>query len=442
MVLYSNSQFRVATNQSPCPRVWSISASVICSRFKANVITRVENPERILTTFLTAFPNLLLPQFWLLASFSSLWLYSPSSLASPDNFNPGLSRRPAKTRVNRPISLPLATQVPKAEAKPELQQPVAKSPEPPPSKTAESPSPATTIANNGETAIPAITFVGTSNDTQRLQDNNGQVNQYTRQTIHSRLRNGDSLDFTVGYEEYQQKDIETVTNIPIAVTWKGTRGDFSLTAGVGLDVFNRFSSEYNIKASVSSEVRAGMNLTASVERGSYKFNAETIAEGITAWRYGPNLYWQIAPELSLFSLFRWGNYSDGNVENQSFSRIEKRFGQFAVAGNLFTWRYSNSDLGARNGYFAPTDFLVYSGELSWNGEIFPDLLKCRAAASLGEQRVEGSPSGAVTYEGLCTTQISSGLEVDIGYKYSTIRSRGGQKNEPTETFIGKLRWMF
>ena len=383
----------------------------------------------------------------------------PILIAAPDNFNPGLRQSPAASS-------------PSPSVKPSETPVVRATESPPPAKPAEATTTAakprtTVLTQTEETPRPPVLvppaqppqpkiesaeerpedkgfpliFEGTSNQTQSKNNNSGLINLYTRQTFHTRLRNGDKLDITSGYESYKQRGIDTVNNIPLKFQWLGRRGDIRLSAGVGGDFFNRLRSGYNLNASIGGEVSPGLNLSAVVENGPYKFNAKTLENGITAWRYGPNVFWRIAKDVTLFSSFRWGNYSDSNVENQSFTRIEKKFGQFGVAGNLFVWSYSQ-DRNADSGYFSPSDFVVYNGELFWGGEIFADFLKCKLSVSLGEQRLEGNPSGAETYQGLCSFKFAPNLEVDFGYGYSTIRSLGGTRNKPTETFKGGLRWAF
>ena len=357
----------------------------------------------------------------------------PILMAAPDNFNPGL-------RQSREASSPSLS--PKPSETPVVIETESTPPEEIPTPSARPPQPKIESAEKRPKGrgFPLI-FENTSNETFGKNDNSGQINQYTRQTLHTRLRNGDRLDITSGYESYKQTSIDNVNNIPLKFQWSGRRGGISLSAGAGVDFFNRLRSGYNLNASISGEVSPGLNLSAVVENGPYKFNAKTLENEITAWRYGPNVFWQIAKDVSLFSFFRWGNYSDSNVENQSFTRIEKKFGQFGVAGNLFVWSYSQ-DRNADSGYFSPSDFVVYSGELFWGGEVFADFLRCKLSASLGEQRLEGNPSGAETYEGLCTFKFAPNLEADLGYGYSTVRSSGSSENKPTETFRGGFRWAF
>jgi hypothetical protein len=178
-----------------------------------------------------------------------------------------------------------------------------------------------------------------------------------------------------------------------------------------------------------------------VEQGSYKFNAQTLENQITSWRYGPQLSWQIDPKTSLFSSLRFGNYNDGNFEQQSFTRIERKFGEFFLAANLFNWSYQH-DYAQESGYFSPPDFLVYTGEVGWEGRI-SNFLRCRVAASLGQQRLNGEFDKANSYQGHCTTNISPNLDADLGYIYSNVQNgETGGSTYNNQSFTGVLRVKF
>jgi hypothetical protein len=153
------------------------------------------------------------------------------------------------------------------------------------------------------------------------------------------------------------------------------------------------------------------------------------------------LYWQIDPKTYLFSLLRLGNYNDGNFEQQSFTRLERKVGEFFVAANLFNWSYTN-DVQETSGYFSPPDFIVYTGEVGWEGPIF-DFLRCRVTASLGQQRLNGNFDNANNYEGRCTTKISPTVDADFGYTFSNVQNRqtGGSAYN-NQSFTGVLRVKF
>lgn len=378
---------------------------------------------------------------------------SLEAIAAPDNFNPALqvkksldfsaSSTPA-TATSPAVTPATSATTPQAEAtaSPPKKEDPPKKPQESTATEEASPPPkvATNNSNSQKSQKSPLVFENVSTDSNRKDNNQGQVNQYVRQTANFSLRDGNKLAVTAGYETYEQPEIDTVRNIPVKLSWEGKFNKLNASLGVGVDFFDRLESGFNFNAGLSSEVSKGLTLSALVEYSPYKFNAETLENKITAWRLGPNIFWQIGKDLSLFSSFRWGSYSDGNNESQLFARLEKKIGQFSVAANLFSWNYSE-DLSSKSGYFAPGDFLVYSGELAWSGQLIEDFLKCRLAATLGEQRFAGEFSRAQSYEALCTIKFSPKLETDVGYTYSTLRSQSGT-SDPTETFTGKVRLSF
>jgi hypothetical protein len=182
-------------------------------------------------------------------------------------------------------------------------------------------------------------------------------------------------------------------------------------------------------------------VTGVLEQGSYKANARTLENQITTWRFGPNLYWQIDRKTSLFSSLRVGLYNDGNSEIQSFSRLERKFGQFHAAANLFSWDV-RKDMQAQSGYFSPPNFLVYNGEIGWEGKPF-DFLRCRLTANLGGQRLKDVTTTGYSYQGLCTTKITPSIELDLGYTASNIFTReAGESGSQSNAVVSQLRVKF
>jgi hypothetical protein len=270
-------------------------------------------------------------------------------------------------------------------------------------------------------------------------DNFGQQNRWLEQTLRFRLDDENMIRFTTGLNLFDQPYVEPVVNVPLQVGWDGDIGRVSLHAAVGIDLFDRLSPALNIEAQVDAPILPNVTLSGVVEQGAYKANAQTLENQITALRVGPNVYWQIDPNTSLFSLLRLGNYNDGNEELQSFSRLEHRFGDFFVAANLFTWSYTE-DLQNTSGYFSPPDFLVYSGELGWEGNI-TDFLRCRLTANLGQQRLVGDWNMANSYQTKCTVQFSPDVELDLGYTYSNVQNRAAN-NYRNDSFLGQVRIQF
>jgi hypothetical protein len=136
-----------------------------------------------------------------------------------------------------------------------------------------------------------------------------------------------------------------------------------------------------------------------------------------------------------------GSYNDGNFEQQSFSRLERKIGQFSVAANVFNWIYTR-DVQETSGYFSPPDFLVINGEVAFEGNVFENL-RCRLATALGRQRLSGEWTSGNSYQARCTAKFSPNVEADFGYGYSNVRNRDtGGSAYNNQSFTGQLRIRF
>ncbi|MBD2532030.1 hypothetical protein H6G97_21550 [Nostoc flagelliforme FACHB-838] len=283
-------------------------------------------------------------------------------------------------------------------------------------------------------------------------DNFGQTNFFFEPTVQFRLSNGNKIFFKTGYNFFEQRGVESVTNFPLQVGWQGKIGQVTLQTAAGVDVFNRLPTAINLNAKVdvpisppqvssSGQLLSAVVLSGNLEQGPYKSNARTLDNQITAWRFGPDLYWQIDRNTSLFSSLRLGSYNDNNSEVQSFSRLERKFGQFSLAANLFSWSFDR-DLERTSGYFSPPDFLVYNAEVAWEGDI-ANFLRCRLAANLGQQRLKGEFDNAYTYQTRCTAKVSPNIEADLGYSFSNVRNQEtGGSAYGGNSLTGQLRVKF
>jgi len=332
-------------------------------------------------------------------------------------------------------------------ATPENFNPSLRSPPPPPPKPPQDliPPPTTTESTTSP-VLENIQF-----DFRDRTDNFGGRNLFIEPTVQFRVSDDETLTFKTGFNYFDEPNIEAITTIPIQVGWTGKIGELTLQSTVGVDIFDRLNPALNfsgkidapivIKVSPSGQFLSGLVLSGALEYGAYKFNAQTLENQITAWRLGPSLYWQIDRKTSFFSTLRWGSYNDGNSEWQSFSRLERQFGQFRVAANLFTWNYT-SDFERTSGYFSPQDFLVYNAELAWEGDVF-DFLRCRFAATLGQQRLQGEMDNANGYQVQCTAKISSDIEADLSYSLSNVRNQDtGRSAYGGSSLTGQVRMSF
>lgn len=339
----------------------------------------------------------------------------PQLMAAPENFNPGLRLPP-----------------------PPPPQPLPPSSQPP-------------ASTSTEPVTPAVKLESLTTDFRRDEDNFDQRNQFIEETAQFRLRNGNHFRIKTGFNSFEERGFDSVTNIPLHVEWEGKIDQVNLTVGGGVDVFDRLPTALNfnakaelplaMKVTPSGQLQSGVIVSAAVEQGPYKANAQTLDNQITAWRFGPSIYWQIDPKTSLYSSLRLGSYNDGNFEEQSFSRLERKIGQFSVAANVFNWIYTH-DVQETSGYFSPRDFLVVNGEVAFEGNVFENL-RCRLATSLGRQRLGGEWTNGNSYQARCTAKLSPNVDADFGYGFSNVRNRDtGGSAYNNQSFTGQLRIRF
>jgi hypothetical protein len=344
----------------------------------------------------------------------------PQQIAGADNFNPDLKLSPPREQISVPPP-----------------------PLPPTQSTTSPGTNSGSVEGTGvKPALPGVPFAvleGIQPNIRNDWNNSGQVNRIIESTAIFRIDNGDRILFTTGYNTYEQPDTKTVTNIPLGIDWETKINSLKFRPGVGVDISSG-STTPNFNLKVDYPVTTGLTVSADLQQGAYKFNAKTIENQISALRYGPSVFWQLDKDTSLFSSLKLGSYSDSNQEQQSFSRIERKFGEFSVAGNLFTWNYKNS---TDKGYFAPPDFLVYTGEVAWEGSVIRDVLNCRLSASLGGQNVNATSSDAGGYQTKCTAKISPNLEADLGYSFSNVKSTvPTTSNANSQSILGQIRVKF
>ncbi len=359
-------------------------------------------------------------------------------IASPDNFTPRLrSPEVPPNIINAPNNL-----VPNQQ----LQPPSPSSP-PASTPTPTSPFPAVQIpeanppANTQKTVSSTLALDNLQINFRNELDNSNRENRFIEPTAQFKLSNSNIIQLKTGFNYFKYPGVEDVSNIPLTLGYQTKINQVTLQTGVGIDIFNRLPTTINFNTKVDVPVSNNITLSGVLEQGAYKFTAETLENQIKTWRYGPNLYWQIDRNTSLFSLLRLGNYNDGNFEEQSFSRLERKLGSFSIAANLFNWSYTQ-DYQEKSGYFSPPDFLVATGELALEREVF-DFLRCRVAASLGKQRIRGEFNDANSYEGRCTGKISPDIDADLGYVYSNVQNgKTGDSQYHNQSVTGVLRVKF
>jgi hypothetical protein len=198
-------------------------------------------------------------------------------------------------------------------------------------------------------------------------DDFGQRNYFMDQSIQwVSLITGEKIGIKTGTYIFSQPNVESVIDIPLQITWERKFPPVKVSFAGGVDIFDRLPAKPNIEFQVETPLRHNLNFRGSIAHSAYKGNVPTLNNQITNWRWDVGLSWQIDRDTSLSGLYRWGNYSDGNYEQQSTARLERKLGKFLVGANLFTWSYTN-DVQATSGYFSPPDLLVYHADISWTG---------------------------------------------------------------------------
>ena len=297
---------------------------------------------------------------------------------------------------------------------------------------------------------PLAKLESITTDFRNDTDRNGLLNRIIEPTAQLKLRNGDRLRVTTGVNTFEQPGVQSITNIPLKLGWEHKIGDATLKAGGGIDLFNRLPAAPSLNTGIelpiglkkdeTGKLMGGAIVSGLVDYGPYKANARTLQNQIKVTHINPSVYWQIDRNTSLYAQYQLGLYNDGNTEHQVVSRLERKFGEFFVAANLFAWNY-NFDAEQRSGYFSPQDFLTYNGEIGWEGSVF-NALKCRVSANLGEQRLRSQMSNATNYQARCTVPISPNLEADVGYQINNSQNRTTSSTSTGDSVTGQLRWKF
>ncbi len=237
--------------------------------------------------------------------------------------------------------------------------------------------------------------------------------------VRGQLANGNAVGISAGFSRFDQANVETVEHSPITFSWQGNLDPIDLEISGGVDLFNRLPIDTHFSARTAIPIGQKARLSMSVEQAPYAFNATTLENNISAWHYGPDVFWQITPNTSLFSEVRLGNYSDGNWAQQSFSRLERQVGDGAsVALNFFNQSFQQN-LEASSGYFSPQDFLVATAEMSWQ-ENLAESLSCGLLGSIGQQRLAGEWALAYSAQALCRVDITPSIQLDLGYQLSNV----------------------
>jgi hypothetical protein len=260
---------------------------------------------------------------------------------------------------------------------------------------------------------------GTQTDFSYQHDNFGLTIYSVEPSVSFRYDENHKFNLKAGFINLNgQQGFQPVTIYPVRLGWEGRANQVAIKAGATLYTFDRLAPAFGFDANITYPLLSNLYVGASLERTPMKFAPSTLEiPGITTYTaYGPNIYWQIDPDSSLFSFLSVLNLNDGNRGLISYSKLKRSFGQFSIAANLVTTSY---DRDASPNYFAPSDYLIYNGEIGWQGDL-TDFLNLRAQINLGQQRLRGEYTRALYYEAQLTAKLSPTADAFVNYSFGDL----------------------
>lgn len=259
------------------------------------------------------------------------------------------------------------------------------------------------------------------------------------QTLRFRIDDGPTRQsLRLGYTTFNQRGFSALGNTNLQVGVEGQINTLELTGTAGVDLFSRLPATPILGFKVSTPVTPSLTFTGDLSYSAYKENVDTLENQIAAARIEPALYWQIDSKTSLFLFYGAGFYSDGNLEHQTYTGLEHQFGNFFVSASVFYWSFADDP---QTGYFSPSSYLLYGGELGWLGSL-TEQLNCRFSASLENQVFSNTSELANTYQGICDLTLSPKLAFNLGYQYSTNAFFSSGINSASQTIQGQMNWIF
>jgi hypothetical protein len=227
----------------------------------------------------------------------------------------------------------------------------------------------------------------------------------------------DSLrqSFQLGYGKFTQPRYEVLQTTPIRFGIEGNHYPTKWQLTVGADVFDRIQTQPFVESRVVTQVSPQFQIGVTANYQAYRENIATLENGINILRIQPHLYWQMTPTTSLYAQYGAGFYSDRNQDGQLWAGLKQRFGGFYLEGSVFSWRYREDP---QNGYFAPSDYFSYGGELGWQGKVASPAT-CQLALAIGRQSYDDQTRPENGYKAGCKIDLSPTTSLDTQYRYSS-----------------------
>jgi tetratricopeptide (TPR) repeat protein len=236
------------------------------------------------------------------------------------------------------------------------------------------------------------------------------------QSAKLRLGDTDTLQSVqVGYGKFTEPGRKPLQTTPIRVGIEGTNYPTRWQLKAGVDIFDRLAAQPVVEGQITTQFSPTVRVGATGNYQVYQENVTTLENGIKVLRIQPHLHWQIDPSRSLYAQYGTGFYSDGNRDGQLWVGLKQQLGDFYVEGSILNWEYAKDP---NNGYFAPSDYFLYSGELGWQGKV-AELATCQLAVSIGRQSYSGESRSASGYKGGCKLELSPTTTIDSQYRYSS-----------------------
>ena len=260
----------------------------------------------------------------------------------------------------------------------------------------------------------------------------GQDSLAVNQTVKFRVGDSDTLQSVqVGYGKFNQSGRDVINNTPIRVGIEGTNHPTTWQVIAGVDVFDRLSTQPFVEGNVTTQLNPNLQVGATVNYQAYKENVATLENEIKRLQVQPHVYWKIMPSTSFYAQYGAGFYSDGNRDGQFWAGLKQELGNFYVEGSVLSWRY---DKDPKNGYFAPSDYFSYAGELGWEGKIAGPAT-CQLAVAIGRQSYDGQSRPETGYKAGCQVKLSPSTSINAHYRHSSSSLFTGEGTSSNENRV-------
>lgn len=259
------------------------------------------------------------------------------------------------------------------------------------------------------------------------------------QVVRFRIDDGPTRQsLRVGYTNFTQQSLEALGNTTLEFGVEGQVNALSLSGTAGVDVFSRLTATPRLGFQLSTPLSPTLTFTGNLRYGAYRENVATLENQVKVFHAEPTLYWQIDPQSGLFLSYKAGFYNDGNLEHQAIAFVDRQFGSFFASAFVFYWSFANDP---QTGYFAPPNYLLYSGEIGWQGNL-TEQLDCRLSASLERQNFDDTSEIVNTYRTACDLVISPSLAFNLGYQYSTNAFFSSGSTSSSQRLQGRMTLTF